>query len=146
VTWPPEVIDQPQDGSAGGRLAAAGFSDQAQGLATIDLEADVVDGFDMILDGAEDAPRIGKWTLQVLHDSQQRRWSGHGGTVSGACPPSSHGCPIRRRVPTWGAAAGRGRVEIRCCSRFSSELLLDDPDLPSSSTDSMKSLTVGSRL
>ena len=38
------LVDQPHDHGRGGRLAAAGFADQADALAAVDREADAVDG------------------------------------------------------------------------------------------------------
>ncbi len=64
-------LDQPQDRPAGGGLAAAALADQAERLPAVDVEADAVDGSDMIDHAREDASADGKVDLQVL-DFQQR--------------------------------------------------------------------------
>src|SRR5690606_11207898 len=40
-------VDQPQDATAEGRLAAAGLADEAVGLTGLDLQGDAVDGIDV---------------------------------------------------------------------------------------------------
>ena len=60
-------LDQPQDAAAGGRLAAAGFADQAQRLAGGDLEADIVDRVHLLdLAPKSTPPLTGKFFTRSL--------------------------------------------------------------------------------
>ena len=64
-------LDQPQDAAAGGRLAAAGFADQAQRLAGGDVEAHAVDGVHAVELAREQAAADREVLDQIL-DAQQR--------------------------------------------------------------------------
>src|SRR5260370_25702416 len=66
---------QPQDAATGGRLAAAGFSDQAQRLALADLKADPVAGVPLLHFAGEDAALHREVLAQVL--DRQKRFGAH---------------------------------------------------------------------
>ena len=71
-------FDQPQDAAPGRRLAAAGFADEAEGLAFLDRERHVVDGAD---DGAVPQPSAAAAEfLDEMADLEER----HQETRSGA--------------------------------------------------------------
>ncbi|MCP1739905.1 hypothetical protein ABIF99_008403 [Bradyrhizobium japonicum] len=65
-------VEQPQDGAADRRLAAAGLADQRQRLALRDFERDTVDGIDIFGLAAEQALFDRKMLLEVV-DLEQRR-------------------------------------------------------------------------
>ena len=64
-------LDQPKNGPARGCFAAAGFTDQAEGFAFIDVEADIVDRLDVGRDARKDASTNRKVLLEIA-DAQER--------------------------------------------------------------------------
>src|SRR6185503_13099922 len=91
-------FDQAQDAAAGRRLAAARFAHQAQRLALADLEADAVDGMDLVYGAREDAALDRKALAQVadleevfgrskrrVHSTHATRWPG-ATSLSGGMP------------------------------------------------------------
>ena len=64
-------VEQPQDGAADRRLAAAGFADQRQRLAARDLERHAVDRVDDVFPAAEQAAAHRKVLFQIV-DLKQR--------------------------------------------------------------------------
>ena len=63
-------LDQPQDAAAGRRLAAARFAHQAQGLALADVEADAVDGVNLV-DGAREDAALDREVLAQVADLEE---------------------------------------------------------------------------
>ena len=74
-------LDQAKHATSGGRLATAGFADQPEGFAAIDVKIDAVDGMDAAGLAAEQAALEGKLLGEVA-DAEQRFT--HGTTVSSA--------------------------------------------------------------
>src|SRR4029077_12769485 len=70
-------LEQPQDGAADGRLAAAGFADQRQCLPFVDVEGHAVDRIDHARTGEAAAHR--KMLLEIV-DCEQ--WRAHAATIS----------------------------------------------------------------
>ncbi|MHC2477417.1 hypothetical protein ACVJF0_008394 [Bradyrhizobium elkanii] len=64
-------VEQPQDGAADRRLAAAGFADQREGLAASDLKGHAIHGVDRAGAAAEQAAANRKMLLEVV-DLEQR--------------------------------------------------------------------------
>src|SRR3989442_6203601 len=67
--WP----DDPQDGSADGRLAAARFADQPERLARVDVEGHVVDGVDVADGPPQDAAAHREVLDQMAHRQNRPR-------------------------------------------------------------------------
>ena len=65
-------LDQAQDAAAGGRFAGAGFADEAERLALLDVEADAVDGMHDGLVAQQEAGADVELLGQVP-DREQRR-------------------------------------------------------------------------
>ena len=74
-------LDQAQHATPGGRLAAAGFADQPEGFAALDVKIDAVDGMDAAALAAEQAAFKEKFLGQIF-DAEQRLT--HGATVASA--------------------------------------------------------------
>jgi hypothetical protein len=55
-----------EEGAGDGGFAAPAFTDEAQGLAVFDVEADVIDGFDDVLAASEPAAANGEVDFEVL--------------------------------------------------------------------------------
>ena len=72
-------VEQPEDGAADGRLAAAGLADQRQRLAARDLERYAVDRMHLAFGAAEQAARDREVLLEVV-DLEQRH--GHAAACS----------------------------------------------------------------
>ena len=70
VGGPGGRIDQPQHGAPDGRLAAAGFADQAERLALLDAETHIVNGLDLVHDAVQDAGAHGKVLCQMFDPHQ----------------------------------------------------------------------------
>ena len=76
---PGRDLEEAQDAAADRRLAAAGFADQRQRLALLDLERHAVDGVDGGRAGAEEA-RVNEEMLLEIVDLEQGR--GHAAIAS----------------------------------------------------------------
>ena len=100
-------FDQPQDRPAGRRFAAAGFADEAQRLAGVDVEADVVDRVHVVDHAGEDAAADREIDLQILYVQQRLGPFGDGLAYPDRADPASHGWPIAASS-TSDAAGGRG--------------------------------------
>ncbi|CUJ66849.1 Uncharacterised protein [Achromobacter ruhlandii] len=75
------ALDQLQQRTAGGGLAAAGFAHQRQGLAGIQVEADLLDGVHALLHPAEDAAGDVEAGGQVAHLQHRTVVAAHGGRL-----------------------------------------------------------------
>jgi hypothetical protein len=60
-------LEQPEDRAPGGGLAAAGLAHQAEGLAAVDGEGDVVHGAHVADDAREEAALDGEVLLEAVH-------------------------------------------------------------------------------
>ena len=76
-------LDEAEDRAAGRGFAAAGFADEAERLAAVDVEADVVDGADVVDRAGEDAAADGEIDLQVFYGEERRGAFGDGLRVGG---------------------------------------------------------------
>ena len=136
-------FDQPQDCPAGGRLAAAAFADEAERLAAVDVEADAVDGADVIDRPAEEATPDGEMDLRFSTARSGRVFSATH-VVSAARGVCSHGWPIAASsdfgcssAPRPSAVSSRKRSAVIFFSRIRIS--------PSIRSTAMKSSTVGRR-
>jgi hypothetical protein len=71
-------LEQLDDGSAERRLAAAGLAHEAEGLALVEGEADVVDGLDARDLAVEEEPGLDREVLDEVLDLKERITLGHG--------------------------------------------------------------------
>jgi hypothetical protein len=84
IRWPSHHlagsdVEQPQDSPADRRLAATGFADERQGLATLDLKGHAVHRIDPVGLAAEQAAADRKMLLEVV-DLEQ--WETHAAAAS----------------------------------------------------------------
>ncbi len=75
-------FDEPQDAAAGGRLATAGFTDQAERFAGIDREADPVDGANGCRPSPAEKPLRTREFLHQIPDLEQGCHTGNAAFVS----------------------------------------------------------------
>ena len=106
----PEVgVLQPGHQPTGGRLAAAGLPDEAERLALVDGERDVVDGLDLADGARDDAAGAHREVLDQVLDLEQA------GALRGGAPrpwPSAGSMPVTRPESAVRGATGVGGVLV----------------------------------
>ena len=104
---PGRRLDEPQQQAPDRRLAAARLAHETQGLATLDIEADAVDGLDLADRSLEDAA-VHREVLDQVANLDQRSV---GGAVGRAHSLGRDGCRVGCHVEGWGcghrASSGR---------------------------------------
>src|SRR4029078_5190703 len=108
-------LDQAKHAASGGRFAAAGFADQPQGLAAVDVKVHAVDRVDAVGVAAEQTALERKFLGQV-RDPEQRLT--HWTTVASAWMPATLWPGSRRRKAGCGIRASAGVKLARRAARY----------------------------
>ena len=104
-------LEQPQDAVAGRGLARAGLADEAERLALPDLEADPVDGADVVDGAVDEEARLDREVLLKVGDLEERRAvRAHPVTPAASREPARSlvGCADRTQCPgrSWRSSGG----------------------------------------